>query len=168
MKNIPTILLASLFCVSCSQSMHKTAAKNDTQTPVTAPSSQMISAKLEIVPVVKAGDSIGLRFTVYNNTDSPKKFCKWHTPFEPLMSKYLDITDADGTEAQYKGPMAKRVMPPPASSYITVAPKDSISITINLLQAYDIAKPSKYTVHYNAEQMSGLTATDDATFLLTE
>lgn len=166
MKNIPTILLASLFCVSCSQSMHKTTTKDATTTAEA--SVQTLTAKLEIASVVKKSDSIGLRFTVYNNTGSPKKFCKWHTPFEPLMSKYLDVTDAEGTEAQYKGPMAKRAMPPPASSYITVPPKDSISVTVNLLQGYDINKASKYTVHYNAEQMSGLTATGNTTFVLSE
>ncbi len=82
------------------------------------------------------------------------------------MSKYLDITDADGTEASYKGPMAKRVMPPPASSYITLKPKDSISVSVNLLQAYDISKPSKYTVRYNATGISGVSATDHTSFLL--
>lgn len=165
MKHTQTILLASLlFCASCSQSMNKTVTKETTSNPA----SSMLSAKLEIATVVKQGDSIGLKFTVYNNTNSPKKFCKWHTPFEPLMSKYLDITDANGAEAQYKGPMAKRVMPPPASSYITLAPKDSISVSVNLLQAYDITQPSKYTVHYNATAISGLAETQNVTFSLTQ
>lgn len=174
MKNTHTILWASLlFCVSCSQSMNKTVTK-DTATPeatqeaTSNPATQKLTARLEIAPVIKRGDSIGLKFTVYNNTGSPKKFCKWHTPFEPLMSKYLDITDAQGNEAQYKGPMAKRVMPPPASSYITLAPKDSISVSVNLLRAYEITKPSKYTLRYNSADMSGLTGIEETTFLLTE
>lgn len=173
MKNISSILFTSLFlCVSCNQGIHKTVTKDVKASDVTKetkpdPAQQMLSAKLEMAPEIKTGDSIGLRFTVYNNTASTQKFCKWHTPFEPLMSKYLDITDANGAEAQYKGPMAKRIMPPPASSYITLAPKDSISVSVNLLSAYDITKPAKYTVHYNAEQISGLKVSDSISFLLT-
>lgn len=38
------------------------------------------------------------------------------------MSKFLTVTDSEGNEVRYIGPMAKRLMPPPADTYRTVAP----------------------------------------------
>ncbi|WDF56696.1 protease [Mucilaginibacter sp. KACC 22063] len=104
-------------------------------------------------------DSVPVTFTVYNKMDTVGRFLKWETPFEPLLGKYLSVTDDAGTEANYKGPMAKRVMPPPADSYISVQPHDSMSVTFNLKKGYDI-KPGKYQVKYNASGMSGLKATN--------
>jgi hypothetical protein len=121
-------------------------------------------AKMQMKETIKAGDAVEIKFTVYNNADSARQFCKWHTPFEPLMSKYLTVKDASGLEMLYKGPMAKRMMPPPASSYIKVGPKDSLSTTIDVLRAYDISKPSKYTVIYEGQSMSGLMVKDSIAF----
>lgn len=122
-------------------------------------------AKMKIKDTIKAGDSVLLKFTVYNQADTVQQFCKWHTPFEPLMSKYLDVKDASGNEADYKGAMAKRIMPPPASSYIKVNSKDSLTSTVDLLKAFSITKPGKYTVSYNAQNISGLQVTDTVSFV---
>ena len=111
------------------------------------------------------GDSVLLKFTVNNNTKGALRFCKWHTPFEPLMSKYLDVKNDKGEEAPYQGAMAKRMMPPPESSYLTLQPKDSISANVDLLKGYAITKPGKYTVVYNSHNMSGLMVKDSVSFV---
>jgi phosphoglucomutase len=123
---------------------------------------------MKIQSTIKIGEPVQLIFTVYNNTESPKQFCKWHTPFEPLMSKYLEIKDANGVEMNYQGPMAKRIMPPPAISYIVVKSKESISATVNLGSAYNLTGPSKYTIKYTGNEMSGLPGVKAASFVYRE
>lgn len=125
-----------------------------------------ITGKMTAPENAKIGDSVKVRFTVYNKTDSTRKFCKWHTPFEPLISKYLDITSDEGVEASYKGAMAKRIMPPPADSYIALKSGDSLISEINISKGYDLTKPGKYTIKYNAENMSGIVVKDSITIAL--
>ncbi|MGY3055186.1 hypothetical protein ACVWYG_003399 [Pedobacter sp. UYEF25] len=108
----------------------------------------------------KLGDSIKLDFVVHNNTDSARKFCKWQTPFEPVLSKYLDVKSTAGEEAEYKGAMARRIMPPPADSYITLNPGDSLKEVINLTKSYVIPQAGKYIIKYNSENMSGIVVRD--------
>ena len=55
-------------------------------------------------------------------------------------------------------------MPPPESSYITVSAKDSTVVTLNLLKAYAVTKPGKYTINYIGGNISGLTVKDSLTF----
>ncbi|MDB5148258.1 MAG: protease [Mucilaginibacter sp.] len=169
MKNYKIILSAALLALSaCSVNKVKnTSAGSDSaknQSPEPAASTSLF-AKMQMKHIIKAGDPVELKFTVYNDADTARQFCKWHTPFEPLMSKYLDVKDASGQEMLYKGAMAKRMMPPPASSYIKVNSKDSLSATVDLLKAYDISKPSKYTVIYVGQNMSGLTVKDSIEFV---
>lgn len=125
-------------------------------------------AKMSIKDTVKAGELLELKFTVYNGADTTQHFCKWHTPFEPFISKYLEIKSASGEEVNYKGAMAKRVMPPPADSYIAVNGKDSVSITVDILKGYDITKPAKYTITYVGQGMSGLVVKDSVSFVYVE
>ena len=101
-------------------------------------------------------DSLPIRFTVTNPTADSLKFTAYHTPFEGLISKFLTVTDSEGQEISYQGPMAKRVMPPPADSYHTVAPGASESVTFDLKRAYKIEKAGTYTLQYNAEAISGV------------
>jgi hypothetical protein len=83
------------------------------------------------------------------------------------MSKYFDIKDENGNEVLYKGPMAKRIMPPPADSYLVVKPKDILSSEVDLLKAYQLEAEKKYTVSYNSSGMSGIKATNTVTFRYT-
>nr|WP_315399155.1 hypothetical protein [uncultured Sphingobacterium sp.] len=100
-------------------------------------------------------DSVILSFTVANHSDTMQRFCKWETPFEPFLGKYMEIIDVQGNEAEFTGPMAKRMMPPPEESYIQVSPHDSVSTVFNLAKNYSI-KPGKYTVKYTGGGISGL------------
>ena len=152
MKNL-LFILAVVILASCSQSTRKTDTK-----------ASPLYAKMTITPNIAVTDSILMRFTVYNDADSVQQFCKWHTPFEPLLSKYLDITNESGEEANYQGAMAKRMMPPPADSYLKVQPNDSLSVVVNVSKGYNITKPSTYYIKYNAQNMSGLIVKDSVSF----
>ncbi|MDN3588547.1 protease [Pedobacter aquatilis] len=160
-------ILAVLF-TACSQSQKNTSSKevvDSTNTVVTETiKTDSLTAVMTINNIVKQGSPVKLKFTVTNNSDSTRSFCKWHTPFEPFISKYLDIKDANGVDVAYKGAMAKRIMPPPADSYISVKSKDSVSSEVDLLQAYDLKPGNKYTLIYNGSGMSGLSVLGKISF----
>lgn len=102
-------------------------------------------------------DSVLLSFTVVNHADTAQRFVKWETPFEPRLGKYLDIINEQGTEAEFTGAMARRVMPPPAEAYIEVAAHDSVSTVFNAAKNYTITG-GQYTVKYSGGGVSGLDA----------
>lgn len=171
MKNIKLIIPAVLLLLSaCSEATRNTANNKSESTAQTSTTNKTdsLEAKIKINGNVAAGDPLLLRFVVYNNADMAKSFCIWHTPFEPLMSSYLSITNEKGEEAQYKGAMAKRMMPPPASSYSTLKPGDSLVANADLLKAYNLKKGSSYKVVYTGGNMSGLVSRDTITFVYTE
>ena len=162
------LAIALLALSSCGVKTNKTADQKVDSTATTAApavTEKIVIARMAMKDTIKAGDSVLLKFTVKNNNADTALFCKWHTPFEPLMSKYLDIKDENGNEVNYKGAMAKRIMPPPADSYITLKPNDSLSVNADLLKAYAIDKPAKYTVTYNSTGVSGLVVKKSVSFV---
>lgn len=166
MKGVNFLLSASILALaSCSQSTRTTDGADASKDPVNNQSVQKsLSAKMSINSIIKTGDPVTLKFTVFNDSDSTLQFCKWHTPFEPLMSKYLEIKDENGVEVAYQGPMAKRVMPPPATSYAKVNPKETLSADVDLLKGYAIKNPAKYTIVYTEQGISGLIVKDSVSF----
>lgn len=117
---------------------------------------------------VKTGEPVLVTFNVHNTSSKTLKFCKWHTPFEGFMNSIFDIKNSKGEEARYKGIMAKRVMPPPADAYIDVAPDKTVTATIDLLKAYDLSAPGKYTIEYQSSGISGLEKVNKGSFTITE
>lgn len=169
MKNLSVLLATGLVLAlsSCGMNNNNTA-KNSTNTAslaVDSTAEKGLFAKMSVKDTVRAGELVELKFTVYNNADTAQRFCKWHSPFEPFISKYLDIKSASGEEVNYKGAMAKRMMPPPASSYIAVNAKDSVSTQVDLLKGYDISKPGRYSITYVGQNMSGLVVKDSISFV---
>lgn len=168
MKKLSIFLSTALLLALSSCVMNNNATKNSSDTTmvtVDSTAEKRLFAKMSMKDTVKAGEPVELKFTVYNNADTAQHFCKWHSPFEPFISKYLDIKSASGEEVNYKGAMAKRVMPAPPSSYITVNPKDSVSTIVDLLKGYDISKPGQYSINYVGQNMSGLIVKDSISFL---
>jgi len=135
------------------------------RTPIPQKLPVALFVNMQIKDTIKVGDSVLLKFTVHNPADSTQQFCKWHTPFEPLISKYLEVKNEAGTEADYRGAMAKRIMPPPASSYIKVNPKDSLTSKVDLLKGFAITQPGKYTITYTGQNMSGLVSEQTVSFV---
>ncbi|MBC7565594.1 MAG: protease [Pedobacter sp.] len=166
MKNsIP--ILAAVALASCSQNTRNAesaSADSSALDNAIAKISSQLYAKMTVSPTIKMGKPMQMRFTVYNDANSIQQFCKWHSLFKPLISKYLDITNESGEEANCKGAMAKRVIPPPANSYVKIAPKDSLSVIVDLAIGYNITKPSTYKLEYNAQNISGLIVKDSFSF----
>jgi hypothetical protein len=156
------VALLGLIVTSCS--MHNNNAQGGKAVSA-QPLEKQLSVLLQVEDTLRAGSPAELTFTVYNRTDSVRKFLKWQTPFEPLMSKYLDIKNEQGEDVPYKGPMAKRLMPPPADAYLTLNPKDSLFAKVDILKGYDLAKAGKYTVTYTSEGVSGLKVSKSVTFV---
>jgi hypothetical protein len=170
MKNFNILLSTALVLALSSCGINNNGTQNSTEpldstAAVDGTAEKGLYAKMLVKDTVKAGELLELKFTVYNSADTAQHFCKWHTPFEPFISKYLDIKSTSGEEVNYKGAMAKRVMPPPADSYMAVNPNDSISTIVDLLKGYDITKPAKYTITYTGQNMSGLIVKDSISFV---
>lgn len=159
MNNYLKLSIAGLLLVSC----QATRTTNNKDAHIESP--KELYGTMQIRDTVKSGEPVQLIFTVYNPAGKNLQFCKWHTPFEPLMSKYLEIKNENGEEAAYQGPMAKRVMPPPADSYLEVKAKDSLTAKVDLLKAYQITKPATYTIVYRGQNMSGVTVKDSVSFV---
>jgi len=166
MKNLfAVVAMLGMFITACNSKSdeEKTAATTDTTLVPEAKMNEKtdpVTGKMVLTGAAKIGQPINVTFSVYNNTDSVVKFCKWHTPFERLMSKYLDVALEDHTNVDYSGPMAKRVMPPPADSYVSLKKGDSTSTSFNLADAYPISKPGVYTIKYNSSAISGIVVAD--------
>ena len=154
------LLFLTVLAASCGD---RTGKKQDITIKADHP--KELFATMQLKDTIKMGEPVEMTFTVYNHTDSVMKFLKWQTPFEPLLSKYLDIKDEQGEEALYKGAMAKRMMPPPAADSLSLKANDSLSVKSDLLKGYDIVKPGKYTVTYNSEGVSGVKVYKSVTFV---
>jgi len=165
MKNIFYLPIALLLCVAASCSMQNNKTEDTTMATKVPGAEKNIYAVMAINDAIRTTDSVLLKFTVYNPTDSAKNFLKWQTPFEPLLSKYLDIKDEQGQEVAYIGAMAKRMMPPPADAYITINSKDSLVTKVDVLKGYALTKPGKYTIEYNSENISGLKVSKTVSFI---
>ena len=113
-------------------------------------------------------DSLMITFTVVNPTSDTLKFTTYHTPFEGMISKFLTVTDSAGQEVKYQGAMAKRVMPPPAETYRTVATGQREHTTFDLRKGYAIEQPGSYTLQYNGEQISGIANGEPVTITVGE
>lgn len=62
--------------------------------------------------------------------------------------------------------MAKRIMPPPAESYLIVNPKDILVADVDLRKAYQLESGKKYTIYYNSGAISGLKSLSRTTFTI--
>lgn len=158
MKNLFPVLAVMAMFYACSPATLKSADQT------TEASSAALLTTMKISDQTNGTNRPVLNFTIKNQADTVAIFCKWHTPFEPLMSKYLDVKNSDGQEINYKGAMAKRIMPPPADSYLSINPGDSLTIDVDLLKGYALENAGTYTIKYSGGNMSGLVIRDSLTF----
>ncbi|WP_206483050.1 hypothetical protein [Thalassotalea sp. G2M2-11] len=80
---------------------------------------------------------IMLTYKVTNTSAQSLKLLSWYTPLEGFMSNLFEITDSQGKQLAYQGPMFKRVQPL-EEDFIVIEANNSRSITLNLLDAYSL------------------------------
>lgn len=144
------------------------ACKNTHNSTSGATVKEELVATIVVPQTVKTGAPVIVKFTVSNSSAKDLKFCKWHTPFEGFLSAYFDIKDSNGTEARYRGAMAKRIMPPPADAYITVKAGESVSAEADLLKGYDLSAPGTYKIIYQGGGVSGIEKVNEISVKITE
>ena len=162
------ISIALLAISSCTVQTREDAAQRSADSGLQNHQSSLekgLTTKMMINDTIRSGAPIELKFTVNNNSNAIHQFCKWQTPFEPPMSKYLLIKDENGKEINYLGAMAKRSMPPPEDSYMKVNANQQVSAIVDLAKAYNITAPAKYSIVYTGQGISGLTIKDSISFI---
>jgi peptidyl-Lys metalloendopeptidase len=110
-------------------------------------SSQEVSINLEFPTAeFRARDRQSIKFTLTNNSNETINVLKWNTPLEGVNNDIFKI-EKDGKPAVYLGKMVKRGGPRP-EDYITIEPRGSVSVDVDLTEHYDISEPGQYDVRY--------------------
>lgn len=104
----------------------------------------------------RLNDSITLKFTVHNPTRQELRFTEYGTPFEKFLGKYLIIIDENGNEVDYSGPMARRVMPPPAETYHYLGADQSETVEFSIQDVYKFTKAGNYAIQYRGERINAI------------
>lgn len=137
------------------------------QKPANTDDADLIT-EMTLPSTVKAGDPIMVTFTVKNPGSKDQQFLKWQTPFEGFLNDFLDIRNPAGELLEYHGPMVKRLMPPPAESFITVGAGQQQTGSTDITKVYRIKLPGTYTVEYTGTSMSGLKKVNKAAFTVVQ
>ena len=80
-------------------------------------------------------------------SQSPQRFCIYHTPFEGLRSKMFRVTHEEHEELPYRGRMAKRRAPQPKHFRDTSLGSPQ-ACTVTLGKSYDLSRPGRYSVQF--------------------
>jgi peptidyl-Lys metalloendopeptidase len=96
----------------------------------------------------RAQDREILTFTLTNNSNESVSVLKWQTPLEGIRSDMFWVRKQEEI-AVYLGRMVKRGAPKP-EDYVTLDPRESISIDFDLAEVYDISKAGNYTVEFDS------------------
>jgi peptidyl-Lys metalloendopeptidase len=94
----------------------------------------------------RARDRQSIQFTLTNNSNETVNVLKWNTPLEGINNDIFRI-EKDGKPTVYLGRMVKRGAPRP-EDYITMEPRGSVSVEVDLTEYYDISEPGQYDVRY--------------------
>ena len=158
------LLISAITCAGCQTTRTISSGKEVTQK---SPDVVKLRTHLRTSATVISKDSVKLFFTVINEADTVQQFCKWETPFEPQLGKYMEVTDVQDNEVAFKGAVARRVMPPPPGSYIPVPAHDSVTTVFNLAKNYSI-KPGQYKAKYIGGGVSGLESSNEIKITITD
>jgi hypothetical protein len=92
-----------------------------------------------------SAEAVIVDFTLTNPLDETLELLTWYTPFEGFFSDLFVITNkGTGKELIYQGPMVKRIEPD-IEDYLTMPAMKTISMTLNLSQAYKFS-PGIYLI----------------------
>lgn len=113
---------------------------------------------MEAVHPLVAGGPVALRFRLVNRTDGPLWVLRWNTPIEGWRGTIFTVS-FQGTDLPYRGPLLKRG-DPGRQEYVEITPQDSLNVSLDLAEAYDVKQPGRYQVKVTGNLMD---VTKDAT-----
>ena len=109
------------------------------------PASAMPPAPLRLECRLSGDALTAVRFELRNPGERPVYALKWNSPLEtPWVGTILAVT-REGTEIPYGGPMVKRG-DPGRDDYVEIPAGGTVSATVDLGQAYDLAASGTYEV----------------------
>lgn len=117
-----------------------------------------ITSRLSAADDYDVRTPIVIRFTVENSASDTIKFTKYNTPFEGFLGDFLEIKNDKGDKMNYIGPMAKRVMPPPADAFVVVPPNEKKWVDIDIKQGYKIDNTGNYILKFLGDEINGLSS----------
>jgi hypothetical protein len=91
---------------------------------------------------VAAGRSVPFKFQLANPGKTTLYVLTWNTPLEGFFGKSLAVTGPQG-EVAYRGAMVKRGVPA-REDYVRIKPGATVSKSLNLATAYDLAATGTY------------------------
>jgi peptidyl-Lys metalloendopeptidase len=97
----------------------------------------------------KAKDRQILRFALINESDKEISALKWNTPFDGFNSDMFRVS-RNGELSIYLGRIVKRGAPKP-EDYVTIKPKGSLSVEVDISEAYDIFKSGSYNIEFKSK-----------------
>jgi hypothetical protein len=133
MRTLPLLTLAALALTSAH------CMKADAPTP-----SHPLECRLEAVHPLVAGGPVAIRFRLIDRTTEPLWVLQWNTPIEGWRGTIFTVT-YQGRELPYQGPMVKRG-DPRRQDYVEIPPEDSLNVSVDLSEAYEVKQPGQYQV----------------------
>jgi peptidyl-Lys metalloendopeptidase len=106
--------------------------------------SQPLECRMEAVNPLVAGGPVALRFRLTNRTREPLWVLRWNTPIEGWRGTIFTVT-FQGSALPYQGPMLKRG-DPGREEYVEIGAGESINVSVDLAEVYDVKQPGKYQV----------------------
>ncbi|MFP2926310.1 M35 family metallo-endopeptidase [Pyxidicoccus sp. 3LG] len=95
-----------------------------------------------------AREGVLVTVTLTNVSSSKVRLLKWHTPVDGLKEDLFKV-EAEGAAAEYNGRHYKWATPE-AHDYLSLAPGESVSRTVDLATIYDLSKTATYSIRYDS------------------
>jgi peptidyl-Lys metalloendopeptidase len=119
-----------------------------------------LEASLEVKEMASLGESVNVKFTLYNTTDEPLIVLKWQTPLEGVIGEPFSVK-RDGKEVSYFGILVKRGAPLP-DEYVTIEPGAFVSSVVDLTNSYDFSQPGDYEIEFISPSVSHVVRKESA------
>jgi hypothetical protein len=101
-------------------------------------------------------EAVVISFLITNTSNKNIKVCKYLTPCEGFMGKFLEIKEIkNNKDVAYKGIMVKRGAPE-SDDYIEIKPSEKTECSINIKEAYPIDKEGEYTIQFKGKPANNL------------
>lgn len=109
-----------------------------------------LECRVEPRPPLTAGGPVQIRFILTNPSQQPLWFLSWSTPFEGWRGSIFTLTDPQGTDVPYSGPMMKRG-DPGREEYVQIPPGGTVDAMADLTNVYGMNEPGLYLLRVTGQ-----------------